>query len=179
MALAVPLAVAAVVVVPIAVVLSPSVPLTVQPVLVPQWFLTTADHLPPGQVVLTYPFATADSQSSIPWQAIGGMHYQMAGGGGPAGTVARAGANMLGFTVLSKASVPLGPAPLPTIANLKAVREAMHDWGVTMVVVPADAHLAEFQIGRGTSYGVAFFTRVLGSRPTYQNHAWVWLDVSH
>jgi hypothetical protein len=178
-ALAVPLAVAAVVVVPIAVVLSPSVPLTVQPVLVPQWFLTTADHLPPGQVVLTYPFATADSQSSIPWQAIGGMHYQMAGGGGPAGTVARAGANMLGFTVLSKASVPLGPAPLPTIANLKAVREAMHDWGVTMVVVPADAHLAEFQIGRGTSYGVAFFTRVLGSRPTYQNHAWVWLDVSH
>ncbi len=52
---------------------------------------------PPGQVLLTYPFATADSQSSIPWQAIGGMHYQMAGGGGPAGTVARAGADRAGF----------------------------------------------------------------------------------
>jgi hypothetical protein len=178
-AMVVALAVAAVAVVPTAVVLSPNVPLTVQPVRVPQWFLTTADHLPPGQVVLTYPFATADSQSSIPWQAIGGMHYQMAGGGGPAGTVARAGANMLGFNVLRKASVPLGPAPLPTMANLEAVREAMRDWGVTMVVVPADAQLAEFQIGRGSSYGVAFFTGVLGSRPTYQNHAWVWSDVSH
>ena len=75
-----------------AVALAPNLPLTVQPVTVPRWFLTAADQLPPGQVLLTYPFATADSQASIPWQAIGGMRYQMAGVAGRR-TVARAGAD--------------------------------------------------------------------------------------
>ena len=171
-------AVALVVLVPVVAVLGPTLPVTVQPVTVPRWFQTTADRLPPGQVLLTYPFATADSQASIPWQAIGGMRYRMAGGGGPSGTVARAGADAVGFAVLRAASVPLLAAPTLSAVNLEAVREAMTNWGVTMVVVPADAGLAPFQVARGTGYGVAFFTAVLGSAPVYQNRAWVWSDVA-
>jgi hypothetical protein len=175
---AVALAVASVAMVPVIAVLAPNLPLTVQPVTVPRWFTVTAQHLPPHEVLLTYPFPTADSQSAIAWQAIGQMHFQMAGGGGPSGTVARAGANALGFDVLNMASVPLGPAPVPTLKNLRAVREAMRNWGVTMVVVPDDTGLPTFETGRGTSFGVAFFTAVLGSPPLRQDHAWVWSDIS-
>ena len=154
-------------------------PVAVQPVIVPSWFLTAADHLPSGRVLLTYPFATADSQASIPWQAIGGMRYQMAGGGGPAGTVARSGADRVGFSVLRQASVPLLPAPTLSASNLEAVRSAMRDWGVTTVVVPDDAGLPAYQTARGTGFGVAFFTAVLGSEPVCQDHAWVWSDTGH
>jgi hypothetical protein len=114
------LVVAAVALGPEAAVLEPNVPLTVQPVSLPHWFADTAVHLPPRQVLLTYPFATADSQSAIPWQAIDGMRYQMAGGGGPAGTVAHAGSHQLGFAVLRAASVPLLAAPTMTTAHLTA-----------------------------------------------------------
>jgi hypothetical protein len=162
---------------PIVAALAPNVPLTVQPVTVPHWFATTATHLSSEQVLATYPFATADSQASLPWQAIPGLHYKMAGGGGPTGTVARAGADKAGFAVLHSASVPLGPTPAPTTANLEAVRGALRQWGVTMGVVPDDNGLPVYETGRGTAYGVAFFTAVLGSAPIRQAGAWVWPGV--
>ena len=102
----------------------------------------------------------------------------MAGGGGPPGTVARAGADSRGFAVLDAASVPLGPAPAPTSANLRAIRDAFRDWGVTMVVVPDDAGLATYQTGRGSAYGSALFAAVLGSAPVRQDGAWVWSDIT-
>lgn len=168
------LVVAAVALGPEAAVLEPNLPLTVQPVSVPRWFAGTAVRLPPGQVLLTYPFATADSQSSIPWQAIDGMRYQMAGGGGPAGTVVHAGSHKLGFAVLRAASVPLVAAPTMTAANLTAVRNAIRAWQVTMVVVPDSGALPAYDRARGTTYGVAFFSAVLGSAPSHQDGAWVW-----
>jgi dolichyl-phosphate beta-glucosyltransferase len=167
-------AVALVALLPVIAVLGPNLPLTMQPVTVPHWFETTADRLPPGEVLLTYPFATADSQASVPWQAIERMHYKMAGGGGPAGTVARAGSNQVGFSVLRSASVPLLRPPALTASNLEAVRKAVHNWGVTMAVVPDDTGLPSFQTARGTKYGVAFFTAVFGSAPIHQDGAWVW-----
>ena len=168
------LVVAAVALGPEAAVLEPNIPLTVQPVSVPRWFAGAAVRLPPGQVLLTYPFATADSQSAIPWQAIDGMRYQMAGGGGPAGTVAHAGSHRLGFAVLRAASVPLLAAPTMTAANLAAVRNAMRAWQVTMVVVPDRGALPAYDQARGTTYGVAFFSAVMGSAPSHQGGAWVW-----
>jgi hypothetical protein len=159
---------------PVVAVLAPNIPLKVQPVIVPHWFETTATHLPADQVLATYPFASADSQAPMPWQAIPGLHFKMAGGGGPAGTVARAGADKTGFRLLATASIPLGPAPAPTKANLDAIRRALHSWGVTMVVVPDDAGLPDFDRGRGSAYGVAFFSAVLGSAPVRQDGAWVW-----
>jgi hypothetical protein len=162
---------------PVFAALAPNVPLTVQPVTVPHWFATTATHLSSEQVLATYPFATADSQASMPWQAIPGLHYKMAGGGGPAGTVARAGADKVGFNVLNMASSRLGPAPAPTVTNVGAVRRALRHWGVTMVVVPDDRGLPVYETGRGAAYGVAFFTAVLGSAPVRQDGAWVWPHV--
>jgi len=169
-------AVSLVAVVPAAVALAPNLPLAVRPVSVPSWFAHTGAHLPAGQVLATYPFATADSQASVPWQAIEGMPYKMAGGGGPTGTVARAGAYKLGFSVLRSASVPIVPPPDLSAANLTAVRRALRAWGVTMVVVPDGHGLPAYQTARGASYGVAFFTAVLGSAPTRQPGAWVWSD---
>ncbi len=171
------LVVAAVAIVPIGNALASNLPLRMQAVVVPRWFTEVAPHLPPGQVVLTYPFATADSQSAIPWQAIDKMHYLMAGGGGPAGTVAHAGAQTAGFSVLAAASLPLVPAPTESQSNLAAVRRAVQAWGVTMVVVPGDAGLPTYQRARGTSFAVGFFTAVLGSAPVYQAGAWVWPEV--
>jgi hypothetical protein len=168
------LAVAAVAIAPVAAALAPNLPLIVQPVVVPRWFTDAGPQLPPGQVVLAYPFATADSQSSIPWQAIDRLSFAMPGGGGPAGTVARAGADRTGFSVLRAASVPLVAPPVESEASLESVRRALGDWGVTTVVVPDDSGLAVYQTGRGTTYAVAFFTAVLGSAPTRQSDAWVW-----
>jgi hypothetical protein len=174
LAAGVALVVAAVALGPEAAALEPNVPLTVQPISVPRWFASTAVHLPPGQVLLTYPFATADSQSAIPWQAIDGMGYQMAGGGGPAGTVVHAGSHKLGFAVLRAASVPLLAAPTMSATNLSSVRSAMSAWRVTMVVVPDSGALPIYDRARGTTYGVAFFSAVLGSAPSHQDGAWVW-----
>jgi Family of unknown function (DUF6541) len=171
------LVVTAVALVPEIRVLSPNLPTTMRPVTVPRWFTAAAPQLPSGAVLATYPFPTADSQASIPWQAISGMPYQMAGGGGPAGTVARAGAEKPGFDVLHAASVPDLPDPDLDRSNLNAVRTALRAWQVTTVVVPQGAGLPSFQIGRGTPYGVAFFTAVLGSSPVLQDAAWVWTDV--
>jgi hypothetical protein len=178
-ATAVALVVALVALGPVVAVTAPNIPVAVQPVSVPQWFLDTAVHLPAGEVLLTYPFATSDSQSSIPWQAIDGMHYLMAGAGGPAGTVARSGADAPGFAVLRDASAPVYPAPVLSKRNLDAVRSAMRSWGVTMVVVPDSAGLPVYQRARGTPYGVGFFTAVLGTAPTLVNGAWVWSDPVH
>ncbi len=170
-------AMAAVALVPEVHVLAPNLPVAMRPVTVPRWFSTAARRLPARTVLATYPFATADSQSAIPWQAISGLPYQMAGGGGPAGTVPRAGADKVGFEVLNQASVTTLAPPTLDHANLSAVRQALRDWQVTTVVVPGDTGLLTFQTGRGTAYGVAFFTAVLGSLPVPQDGSWVWPDV--
>jgi hypothetical protein len=166
--------VAAVALVGPAIVLAPNVPLVVQRVDLPRWFTTVAPTLPPSTVLLTYPFATADSQAAIPWQALTGMHFAMAGGGGPAGTVARAGKARAGFAVLHAASVVVGPAPATSPSNLSAVRRAMHQWRVTTVVVPDDTGLYRYEQARGSSYGVGLFTAVMGTAPVRQDGAWVW-----
>jgi hypothetical protein len=176
---AIAMTVALVALVPSALALRPNLPLAVQPVTVPHWFTTVGEHLPHNQVLATYPFATADSPGPMPWQAIAGMHYKMAGGGGPSGTASRAGGDKTAFQLLDDASVPIAPAPVLSPANLEAVRSAMRHWGVTMVVVPDDAGLPANQTGRGTAYGVALFTRVFGSSPVRQEGAWVWPHVGH
>jgi hypothetical protein len=166
--------VAAVALVPTGAVLAPNLPLTVQRVDMPRWFTAVAPSLPPSRVLLTYPFATADSQAAIPWQAMAGMRFKMAGGGGPTGTVARAGADSAGFAVLHDASVVVAAAPAISSSNLAAVRKAMRDWQVTTVVVPDDTGLDRYEQARGTAYGVAFLTAVMGTAPTRQTGAWVW-----
>ena len=159
-------------VVPVAVALAPNLPLATQPVRVPPWFTGPGREVPADAVVLPYPFPTADTQSALLWQAVAGFRFAMPGGGGPAGTVARA--RLAGFAVLRDASLPTARPPVPDRATLDAVRTALQRWGVTTVVVPDGVSLASYDRGRGDAYGVAFLTAVLGVVPRADDGAWVW-----
>ncbi len=152
--------------------LAPNIPLTMQAIVEPRWFATVGRHLPPHHVVMAYPYATADSQSSLVWQALDGLRFSMPGGGGPSGTAARNPSK--GDAVLRAASLPFGPAPALSAGDLVAVRRAMAAWRVDIVVVPGDRHLHRFDRGRGPSFGVGFFTAVFGQPPRPQAGAWVW-----
>ncbi|MGH9081148.1 MAG: hypothetical protein ACRDYE_13950, partial [Acidimicrobiales bacterium] len=115
---------------PVAVALEGNVPFTTRSVTIPSWFGHVAPNLTSGQVVLTYPTASASSQTPLVWQAVDRMSFRLAGGGGPAATASRAGRDRPGFDVLQAASVTLYPSPAITAGNLEAVRRAIRDWGV-------------------------------------------------
>jgi hypothetical protein len=170
-------AVAALAVVPIAVALWPNIPMTVRPVVVPQWFARTAPRSGSHLVVLPYPAALNGIQSSMAWQTQEGMSFSMVGGGGPGIAPSRAGPERPGFNVLAQASIPLGPTPMPTAANLGAIRQALAGWGVTTVVVPDQPSLPIYDRGRPVPYAVGLLTAALGRAPTLESGAWVWNDV--
>jgi hypothetical protein len=159
---------------PTVVVLWPNLPLTTRAVVLPTWYARRGPAQPPGTVVLAYPVPSSGLQSSEAWQAVNGMAWAQASGGGPQGQPFRAGAARPGFEVLSAASLPLGPAPLPTPAALTAVRQALRLWRVTTVVVPDQPGLPAYEQGRGGQYASGFFTAALGSLPTHVDGAWVW-----
>jgi len=164
--------------VPIAVALWPNIPMTVRPVVVPRWFALEAPRLAHHLVVLPYPAALGGIQSSMAWQALEGMTFSMVGGGGPGITPSRAGPEAPGFNVLSRASDPLDPVPMPTAANLSAIRNALAGWGVTTIVVPDEPGLPTYDRGRPVPYAIGLFTAALGEAPTQQQEAWVWSDVA-
>ena len=170
--------IAALVLLPTVVALAPNLPLTTRPVVLPTWYATRGAALPPGRVVLAYPVPFAGLQSSEAWQAVNTMAWAQAGGGGPQGQPSRAGAARPGFEVLSAASLPLGPAPDPTPANLAAVRQALALWRVTTMVVPDQPELPVYEQGRSTAYAVGFLTAVLGVAPVRDRAAWVWGSVA-
>ena len=162
---------------PTVVVLWPNLPLTTRAVVLPTWYARRGPAQPLGTVVLAYPVPSSGLQSSEAWQAVNDMAWAQASGGGPQGQPFRAGAARPGFEVLSAASLPLGPAPLPTPAALTAVRQALRLWRVTTVVVPDQPGLPAYEQGRGGHYASGFFTAALGSLPTHVDGAWVWAAV--
>ncbi len=170
-------AVAAVALVPILVGLWPNFPMTVRAVTSPTWFDRVAPHTGSHLVVLPYPAALGGIQSSMAWQTQAGLSFSMVGGGGPGIAPSRAGAESPGFDVLAHASVPLGPPPQPTAANVAAVHQALDGWGVTTIVVPDQPALPTYDQGRPVPYAVGLFTAVLGRPPVHQASAWVWTTV--
>ena len=170
-------AVAAVALVPIVVALWPNIPLTVRAVDSPVWFTRVGPHLEGHQVVLPYPAALGGIQSPMAWQTQAGLTFSMVGGGGPGIAPSRAGPEAPGFDVLTRASVPLGPAPSATAANLTAIRSALTGWGVTTVVVPDQPALPSYDRGRPVPYAVGLFTAALGRPPVHLASAWVWSTV--
>ncbi|HEY5246407.1 MAG TPA: hypothetical protein VIJ60_12125, partial [Acidimicrobiales bacterium] len=170
-------AVAAVALVPIVWVVAPKVPFTARPVTVPQWYTSEAPTLPPGQVLLAYPAPFSGIQSAMAWQAVAGMGFAQAGGGGPQGVANRAGPEKAGFEVLSSLGFGLTAPPSGTPAQLAAVRQALRGWGVTMVVIPQQPGVPAMLRGRDPVYAAAFMTAALGVEPTFQADAWVWSDV--
>jgi hypothetical protein len=163
---------------PSAIALGTNVPLTTRAVVLPRWFASVGSTLPAGQVVLAYPAPFSGLQSSQAWQAVNRMRYAQAGGGGPEGQPGRAGQARPGFEVLFSASLPLGPAPDPTPANLAAIREALSVWEVTMIVIPDQPGLPTYDQGRGSAYAVGLLTAAMGRPPSYDHQAWVWTSVA-
>lgn len=174
--LGVVVALAAIVLVPMAMTEAPNVPLHVEPVTQPTYFATVGDHLDPHQVLFIYPAASSGQQASSAWQALAHMHFQQATGGGPAGETSRAGSARPGLEVLNQASFPFGPPPTLTPQARAEVRAALRTWRVTSVVVPDTATVPPSNRGRGDRYATAFFTRVLGRSGTRSNGATVWAE---
>ncbi len=155
--------------VPIAVAFWPNVPLTVRVVRTPRWFAITAPRLSQHLVVLPYPAALGGIQSSMAWQATEGMTFSMVGGGGPGITPSRAGPERPGFVVLNRASLPLGPPPLPTAANVAAIRQrAGTAGGSRRSSCPTSPGFPPTTADAASAYAVGLFTAVLGDAPARQ-----------
>jgi hypothetical protein len=172
------LVVAAVAVVPVGSALASNAPLTTRAVALPAWFSEVGPHLPPGQVVLTYPAPFALQQSAEAWQAVDSLDFAMVGGSGPGSILPRAGQERAGQAVIGAASFSLEGPPKPTAANIDAIRRALVGWGVTRLVVPNPSSLPRYEQGTNPSSALGLFTVALGRNPTYQADGWVWSDVS-
>jgi hypothetical protein len=172
------LVVAAVAVVPVGSALASNAPLTTRAVALPRWFSEVAPHLPPGQVVLTYPAPFALQQSAEAWQAVDSLRFAMVGGSGPESILQRAGRERAGQAVIGAASFSLEGPPPPTAANIDAIRQALVGWGVTRLVVPNPSSLPRYEQGTNPSSALGLFTVALGRNPKYQADGWVWNNVS-
>ena len=151
-----------------------SLPFTVEPVVLPDWFTSIAPHLPPGQVVLTYPSSYGGFQSLLTWQAVDRMAYAEMEGGGPGQAGQRAGSEQVANSDLAHTSLLLDPAIAYTPATVVSVRQAILHAGVTRVVVPDQTELPQYEQGFHPSYAVGLMTVALGSAPRWEARAWVW-----
>jgi hypothetical protein len=171
-------AVAAVALVPMGIIFGERLPFAMQTVTLPRWYSEIAPTLPSGRVLLSYPAPFSGLQNAMAWQAVNGMHYSQAGGGGPQGVVARAGSAKVGFNVLSLLDFGAGdPEPAGTPAQYAAVRHALAVWQVNTVVIATDPAAPRVEQGRDPVYAAAFMTAALGRTPTLEAGAWVWNDV--
>ena len=119
------------------------------------------------------------------------MHFSMVGEGGPAGILQRVVKEQSGAAIISDVSVPAG-APetngaLETIGVEKTikpdyileVRQALEEWGVTMVVIPDQRDLPGYDQLPSVTFAAALLSASTGQRPLHQADAWVWTDVDH
>ena len=152
-----------------------SVPTAMEKVDLPPWFSTAALAVPTGSVVLTYPFPASASLASeaMVWQAIDGMHFELAGGyvkvPGPDGHPLASGppgsaTNSLDLLTLVKQT---REAPwVPTPAEILALRDALSEWKVSYIVVTST--------GQNPIYVAAVMTAVSERPPEVAHRAWVW-----
>lgn len=173
------LAVAAVALVPIAATFGSTLPFAMRAVVLPRWYSSVAPHLPPGRVLLSYPAPFSGIQVTMAWQAVNGISYSQAGGGGPQGVSSRSGSARAGFLVLSQLAFGVDtPPPAGTSAELAAVRHAIAVWKVNTVVIAPQAVDRPFLQGRDPTYAAGFMTAALGRLPSIEAGAWVWNDVA-
>jgi hypothetical protein len=172
------LAVAAVALVPMGIIFGERLPFAMQAVTLPRWYSEVAPTLPPGRVLLSYPAPFSGLQSAMAWQAVNRINYSQAGGGGPQGVEARAGAVKAGFRIISLLDFGVGvPEPSGTPAQYAAVRHALADWQVNTVVIATNPAAPRVEQGHDPTYAAAFMTAALGRRPTVEAGAWVWDNV--
>ena len=177
--------VALVALVPPAVYLAQTVPFTTRPVVLPNWFRTVAPR--PGR-----PPGAPDHGRAVP---VEGQPDDLAGGQPDAlfdGQRRRAGRH----PPASRGGAPrshrhlrcnfspgrLPPTELHWLAstnNIAAVRRALREWGVTMVVIPDQPSLPGYDQIPSVTLPAALITAATGKPPIHQADAWVWTGVNH
>ncbi len=174
---AIGLIVALVAVVPIGAAEANALPLTVGRVVVPDWFNLQHGHLSRTDVVLAYPFPGIWAPPVLTWQAVDGMAFAVAGGGGPGSIPARAGQERTGLALLSDSNWPESRAADASIANVRAVRAALTGWEVTTIVVPDPTAIPSTDQGWRAADAVGLITAAVGRLPISEDSALVWNDV--
>src|ERR1035437_161923 len=159
-------AVAAVAVVPLTTVEATNVPITTRAVTLPRWFADAAPHLPPGQVMLAFP-PPAGGSTTTAWQAVDRLSFALVTGTGRAGqTVIDAGSSVLS-----------SPPPL-TARNVDDVRQALSDWGVTLIAVADPTTLQPpYDRSDNTAWALGLVTVALARKPEFRGDTWVWTNV--
>ena len=66
-----------------------------------------------------------------------------------------------------------------TPGKIAAVRSVLHEWGVTMVVIPDQPGLVRLAQLASVPAAAALITAATGHRPVYEEGAWVWAAVNH
>ena len=156
--------------------LSQTVPITTRPVVLPDWFETVAPELKGHQVLYAVTSFREWAHNPLVWQAVDKMHYSGVNAGGPGGELMRAGKERPGATVIANVTSN-GLVRHITTADVAAVRRALDQWGVTMVVIPDQAGLPSYDQITSVTAVAALMTAATGQRPIYQAHAWVWSGV--
>jgi hypothetical protein len=171
------LGLAAVALVPIAV--AYRLPFTTRPVDVPRWFTTVGTRVATSDVVLTYPFASSGLRAPMTWQAVDALRYSLVGGGSitpnpPARPTPAQRSDALATVDLINLSDGFLPLPDGAPAQSARLRLALHDWGVTTVVIPSERGWPHALQGRSVPVAVAYVTAALGTGPVLRADAWVW-----
>jgi hypothetical protein len=156
------------------------VPYTTEQVTAPAWATHEGAHLPPGAVVLFYPFPATFMDQALVWQASSSMRYAVVGGRGIVASHGNTADH--GWTpgtpegTMTALTVPTAPhyqhlrlPPMPNPASVRAFRNALRRWGVTNVVMTAG--------GRNPAYARQWLTAMLGTPPQPEDGAWVWHNV--
>jgi len=154
-------------------------PFTTRPVDVPPWFTTVGSTVSTDAVVLTYPTPSSGLRAPMTWQAVGGLRWSLVGGGGvtptpPAHPTARQRADARADLDLVNLSDGYGALPTGRPDESARLRVALHDWGVTTIVVPSEADWPTSLRGRSVPVAVATFAVALGEAPRLVDDAWVW-----
>jgi hypothetical protein len=108
------------------------------------------------------------------WQAVNTMHYAMVGGAGPSAVLTRAGSERKGQAVIARVSYDFGFPQKISTDDIVAVGDALHGWGVTMVVLPDQADLPASDQPESVRLAAALITAATGRAPRFQADAWVW-----
>jgi hypothetical protein len=171
------LVLAAVALVPIAV--QYRLPLTTRNVDVPEWFATVGTRIPATDVVLTYPFASSGLRAPMTWQATTDLRWSLVGGGSitpdpPAHQTDAQRSDAQADLDLVNLSDGFLPLPTGSAEQSARLRLALHDWGVTTVVIPSEAGWPTALRGRSVPVAIAYMTASLGTGPVHQADAWVW-----
>jgi len=194
------LLVAVVAMAPPAAYLAKSIPMTVEPVVLPTWFRTVAPRLPGHPVVLALPapFTTTTpgvtweakgghrylqgisiKQAVLTWHALTGQDYSTVGTGGlGVGAKHDAGEDQ-GQNVITKVTFAYGSSPNVTSSDIVAVHRALSEWGVTMVVLPDQPELPSYDQVASVTAMAALISAATGARPKHMADAWVWRQVNH